>query len=83
MSLLCTVCFSSYYFTLSVLTDSDKYNDSTGKYDQTVSLNGSVVSSLSTDDGQAQGWGTAVECQDSACKSSVPAHSKIQYTLTF
>lgn len=26
----------------------DKYNDSTGKYDQTVSINGEVVSTLST-----------------------------------
>lgn len=26
--------------------------------------------------GHAQGWGTAVECQDSACQGSVAAHSK-------
>ena len=31
--------------------------------------------------GHAQGWGTAVECQDSACQSSVAAHSKSFLTL--
>ncbi|KAJ5261402.1 hypothetical protein N7478_011997 [Penicillium angulare] len=56
------------------LTMHYKYNDSTGKYDQTVAINDSIISSLSTKVGEAQGWGTAVECQDSACKSSVPAH---------
>ncbi|RMY86606.1 hypothetical protein D0861_05830 [Hortaea werneckii] len=44
-----------------------KYNDQTSQYDQTVSLNGEVVSRLSTSSGQAQGWGTAIECQQSAC----------------
>ena len=33
---------------LAMLTIADKYNDSTRKYDQTVSLNGQVVSKLST-----------------------------------
>ncbi|KAJ5890431.1 uncharacterized protein N7473_006659 [Penicillium subrubescens] len=61
------------------LTMHYKYNDSTGKYDQSVAINGSIVSTLSTDDGHAQGWGTAVECQDDACKSSVAAH---QYLST-
>ncbi|KAL4876198.1 hypothetical protein BJY04DRAFT_223282 [Aspergillus karnatakaensis] len=55
------------------------YNDSTGEYDQTVSINGEVVSTLSTSSGQAQGWGTAVECQDDACHSTALAH---QYTDT-
>ncbi|GAB7330151.1 hypothetical protein MBLNU13_g01827t1 [Cladosporium sp. NU13] len=44
-----------------------KYNDSTKKYDQTVSLDGKVVSRLSSDSGVAQGWGTAAECQAAAC----------------
>ncbi|KAL1581823.1 hypothetical protein WHR41_09374 [Cladosporium halotolerans] len=44
-----------------------KYNDSTKKYDQTVSVDGKVVSKLSTDSGVAQGWGTATECQSAAC----------------
>ncbi|KAL2833872.1 hypothetical protein BDW59DRAFT_179505 [Aspergillus cavernicola] len=57
------------------------YNDSTGEYDQTVSINGQVVSSLSTISGQAQGWGTAVECQDDACQSTVPAHQYLSTTL--
>jgi hypothetical protein len=29
-------------------TIADKYNDSTGKYDQSVAINGSIVSTLST-----------------------------------
>ena len=63
----------------------DKYNDDTSKYDQTVSLNGKVVSKISTGmmsghrynvisrtdcplaSGHAQGWGTAIECQQAAC----------------
>ncbi|KAL4801835.1 hypothetical protein BDV18DRAFT_164648 [Aspergillus unguis] len=57
------------------------YNDSTGKYDQTVSINGEVVSSLSTSSGQAQGWGTAVECQDDACTDTVAAHQYLSTTI--
>lgn len=34
------------YFTLT--TDVDKYNDSTGEYDQTAAINGKIVSSFST-----------------------------------
>ncbi|KAL2810552.1 hypothetical protein BJX63DRAFT_423014 [Aspergillus granulosus] len=58
------------------------YNDSTGEYDQTVSINGQVVSTLSTSSGQAQGWGTAVECQDDACQSTVAAHQYASTTIT-
>ncbi|RMY56099.1 hypothetical protein D0865_03822 [Hortaea werneckii] len=54
----------------------NKYNDDTSKYDQTVSLNGEVVSRLSTSSGKAQGWGTAVECQQSAC-GTVPSHQYV------
>ncbi|KAI7083419.1 hypothetical protein KC356_g7574 [Hortaea werneckii] len=50
-----------------------KYNGQTSQYDQTVSLNGEVVSRLSTSNGKAQGWGTAIECQQSAC-GTVPSH---------
>ena len=57
-----------------------KYNDATKKYDQTVALNGVVVSSLSTDSGKAQGWGTAVECQQAAC-GTAPAHQYINTKL--
>ncbi|EPS28362.1 hypothetical protein PDE_03308 [Penicillium oxalicum 114-2] len=56
------------------LTIHYQFNDRTGKYDQSVALNGLIVSTLSTSDGHAQGWGTAVECQEKACKSYVPAH---------
>lgn len=55
---------------------SDVFNDSTSKYDQTVYLNGKSVSTLSTTSGQAQGWGTAVECQAQACDGTAKAHSK-------
>ncbi|KAL0942354.1 uncharacterized protein CTRU02_200240 [Colletotrichum truncatum] len=58
-----------------------KYNDSTGNYDQTVSLNGQVISTLSTNDGHAQGWGTAVECQDDACKGTVIGHKYTDTTI--
>ncbi|TKX23548.1 hypothetical protein C1H76_4060 [Elsinoe australis] len=57
-----------------------KYNDATAKYDQTVSLNGKVVSKLSTDSGKAQGWGTAVECQSAAC-GTAPAHRYLDTTI--
>ncbi|RAL03278.1 uncharacterized protein BO80DRAFT_402271 [Aspergillus ibericus CBS 121593] len=63
------------------LTMHYKYNDSTGKYDQTVSINGKVVSTLSTSSGEAQGWGTAVECQDDACHSTVAAHQYLETTI--
>ncbi|KAL9052885.1 MAG: hypothetical protein Q9162_005111 [Coniocarpon cinnabarinum] len=35
-----------------------KYNDATSQFDQTVSVNGAVVSTLSTTSGQGAGWGT-------------------------
>ncbi|KKK13295.1 hypothetical protein P175DRAFT_0521471 [Aspergillus ochraceoroseus IBT 24754] len=57
------------------------YNDSTAEYDQSVSINGKVISTLSTKSGQAQGWGTAVECQADACKSTVAAHKYLSTTL--
>ncbi|KAJ5484704.1 hypothetical protein N7539_004692 [Penicillium diatomitis] len=63
------------------LTMHYKYNDLTGNYDQTVAINGVVVSTLSTNDGHAQGWGTAVECQEKACKSNVPAHRYLATTI--
>lgn len=53
----------------------DEYSSSTGNYTQTVSLNGAVVSTLSTSDGFAEGWGSAVECAATNC-GSVPAHRK-------
>ncbi|GAB7354929.1 hypothetical protein MBLNU459_g5553t1 [Dothideomycetes sp. NU459] len=58
-----------------------KYNDSTSKTDQTVSINGDLVSTLSTSSGHAQGWGTAVECQDDACSSTVPAHEYLDTVI--
>ncbi|KAF7712532.1 Uncharacterized protein PECH_003071 [Penicillium ucsense] len=63
------------------LTIHYKYNDRTGNYDQTVAINGVVVSTLSSNDGHAQGWGTAVECQEKACKSNVPAHRYLATTI--
>lgn len=73
----------------------DKYKDDTSKFDQTVSINGEVVSTLSTSkcfrlqswsstdesvgSGQAQGWGTAVECQAEACDGTAAAHGESIY----
>ncbi|KAI1360474.1 hypothetical protein F5Y08DRAFT_348698 [Xylaria arbuscula] len=51
-----------------------EYSDSTGNYTQTVSLNGEVVATLSTSDGYAQGWGSAVECAATDC-GTIPAHT--------
>lgn len=53
-----------------------EYNDDKQMYDQTVTVNGKVVSTLSTSSGKATNWQTAVECQEGACSSTVPAHSK-------
>ncbi|KAI1505702.1 hypothetical protein F5X99DRAFT_367394 [Biscogniauxia marginata] len=61
------------------LTMSYVYNDATGEYDQSLTMNGKVVSTLSTSSGHAEGWGTAVECQEDACSGTVAAH---QYTDT-
>ncbi|KAI1487802.1 hypothetical protein F5X96DRAFT_648249 [Biscogniauxia mediterranea] len=63
------------------LTMSYTYNDSTGKYDQSVAINGKVVSTLSTSSGEAQGWGTAVECQEDACTGVVAAHEYADTTI--
>jgi hypothetical protein len=41
-----------------------------------VLVNGVQVSTLSTSDGEAQGWGSAVECAAEDC-GTVPAHSWI------
>lgn len=57
-----------------------EYSDSTGNYTQTVLLNGKVVSTLSTSDGKAEGWGSAVECADETC-GTVPAHQWINCSI--
>ena len=54
----------------------DKYNDSTQKYDQDVSVDGKVVSTVSSSQGHhAMGWGTALECTTKPC-GTVPAHGE-------
>ncbi|KAH8674268.1 hypothetical protein BX600DRAFT_547829 [Xylariales sp. PMI_506] len=53
-----------------------KYNDCTGNYTQTVTVNNETVSTLSTSDGYAEGWGSAVECAATDC-GTVPAHKWI------
>ncbi|KUI59008.1 hypothetical protein VP1G_06253 [Cytospora mali] len=57
-----------------------EYSDTTGNYTQTVLLNGAVVSTLSTSDGKAEGWGSAVECADETC-GTVPAHKWINCSI--
>lgn len=54
----------------------DEFDDGTGNYTQTVLVNSRIVSTLSTNDGQAQGWGSAVECAETNC-GTVPAHCKL------
>ncbi|KAI1295007.1 hypothetical protein F5Y03DRAFT_311087 [Xylaria venustula] len=59
-----------------------KYNDSTGNTDQTVSVNGAVVSTLSTSSGRGGlGWGTAMECQTANC-GTVPEHHYLNTKIT-
>ncbi|KAJ6094496.1 hypothetical protein N7467_002009 [Penicillium canescens] len=53
-----------------------KFDDSTGNYTQTVLVNDKTVSTLSTSDGKALGWGSAVECAADNC-GTMPAHSWI------
>lgn len=53
----------------------DKYDDASGNYTQTVLLNSKVVSTLSTSDAHAQGFGSAVECAEDNC-GTMPAHCK-------
>ena len=65
----------------SVLThQTDAYSSSTGNYTQTVYLNNAVVSTLSTSDGFAEGWGSAVECAATDC-GTVPAHQWINVQI--
>jgi hypothetical protein len=66
---------------ISKLTkDIDEYDDNSGNYTQTVLVNGDVVSTLSTSDGKAQGWGSAVECAAEDC-GTVPAHTWINCSI--
>jgi hypothetical protein len=57
------------------------FDDVTGNYTQIVSVNGRQVSTLSTNDGQAMGWGSAVECAEENC-GTVAAHKWIDTTIT-
>ena len=51
----------------------DKFDDNSGNYTQTVSVNDKTVSTLSTSDDKAQGWGSSVECAEDNC-GTVGAH---------
>ncbi|KAH7082544.1 hypothetical protein BKA63DRAFT_133455 [Paraphoma chrysanthemicola] len=57
------------------------YNDASGNYTQSVLLNGKQVSTLSTSDGHAEGFGSAVECAAEDC-GTIPAHSWIDTVIT-
>lgn len=59
-------------------TATDKFDDTTGNYTQYVSVNGNLVRTLSTSDGRALGFGSAVECAETNC-GIVPAHSEALY----
>ncbi|KAF2829037.1 hypothetical protein CC86DRAFT_318062 [Ophiobolus disseminans] len=58
-----------------------KYNDNTGNYTQTVMRNNVQVHKLSTNDGHALGWGSAVECAENNC-GTMPAHHWINTIIT-
>ncbi|KAK2068770.1 hypothetical protein P8C59_003392 [Phyllachora maydis] len=64
----------------SAVTFGYRYDDTTARYEQTVALDGTVVSTLSVSRGVAQGWGTAAECQMSSC-GTVPGHRWVRTTL--
>ena len=59
--------------TSKLMSDTDKFDETTSNYTQYVSINGQVVSELSTSSGEAQGWGSAVECAETTC-GTVGAH---------
>ncbi|KAL6851339.1 hypothetical protein ACO1O0_008467 [Amphichorda felina] len=61
-------------FAYTLVKTGDKFDDASGNYTQTVSVNDEVVSTLSTSSGEAQGWGSAVECAENNC-GTMPAHS--------
>lgn len=50
------------------------YEASSGNYTQDVIVDGAIISTLSTSDGEAQGWGSAVECAAEDC-GTVDAHT--------
>ncbi|KAJ5803589.1 uncharacterized protein N7503_006039 [Penicillium pulvis] len=58
-----------------------KFDESTGNYTQTVLVNNKSVSTLSTSDGWAEGWGSAVECATTDC-GTVDAHYWINTKIT-
>ncbi|OJZ80124.1 hypothetical protein ASPFODRAFT_65959 [Aspergillus luchuensis CBS 106.47] len=57
-----------------------KFDGSTGSYTQTVLINGKTASTLSTSDGKALGWGSAVECAEDNC-DTVGDHSWTNATI--
>ncbi|KAJ4405893.1 hypothetical protein N0V91_005002 [Didymella pomorum] len=58
-----------------------KFDDTTGNYTQYVSINDKRVATLSSSDGHAQGWGSAVECAENNC-GTMPAHKWIDTVIT-
>ncbi|KAI8930796.1 hypothetical protein NX059_011819 [Plenodomus lindquistii] len=57
-----------------------KFNDATGNYTQRVSVNGRQTAMLSTKDGHAMGWGSALECAAEDC-GTVPAHKWVDTVI--
>ncbi|KAF2846551.1 hypothetical protein T440DRAFT_458271 [Plenodomus tracheiphilus IPT5] len=58
-----------------------KFDPATSNYTQTVLVNNRQVSTLSTNDGQAMGWGSAVECAEENC-GTVAAHKWVDTVIT-
>ncbi|GKZ98406.1 hypothetical protein AnigIFM59636_003003 [Aspergillus niger] len=57
-----------------------KFDGSTGSYTQTVLINDKTASTLSTSDGKALGWGSAIECAEDNC-DTVGDHSWTNATI--
>ncbi|KAK1965528.1 hypothetical protein LY78DRAFT_738419 [Colletotrichum sublineola] len=65
---------SSYASGGDQVTMNYQYDDNSKNYTQTISINGKAVITLSTSDGIARWWKTAVECAANDC-GTVAAHS--------
>ncbi|KAF2131804.1 hypothetical protein P153DRAFT_395105 [Dothidotthia symphoricarpi CBS 119687] len=57
-----------------------KFDDKSGNYTQYVLVNNKQVATLSTSDGHAMGWGSAVECAADDCGTML-AHKWINTTI--
>ncbi|KAF2443279.1 hypothetical protein P171DRAFT_521874 [Karstenula rhodostoma CBS 690.94] len=76
----CNFAASDVKWCVVASTFDDNYNDATTNFDQTVSVNGVKVSTLSTKSGHGAGRGTAMECQQANC-GTVPERHWLNTTI--